>query len=179
VPDDDSRLVERTLGGDHGAYGELVRRHQTVAFRVAYVVTGSAEEAEDATQDGFVKAYRALRRFRADQPFRPWLIAIVANEARNRVRRVSRRREVPLDLLPAAEAPSTEEAAIARVERESLLRAVARLPDLHRDALTCRYLVGLSEAETAAALGCPTGTVKSRVARGLDALRTGMEAQLS
>ena len=68
-----------------------MRAHQEVAFRSAYLITGDASETEDASQEAFVKAYRALRRFRPDAPFRPWLLTIVANEARNRRKAASRR----------------------------------------------------------------------------------------
>src|ERR1700716_2250175 len=90
-PEDDSELFTRAQRGDTAAYEEIVRRYQQVAFRTAYMITGSAAEAEDAAQEGFVKAYRALNRFRAGAEPRPWLLRIVANEARNRVRSTQRR----------------------------------------------------------------------------------------
>src|SRR6266566_502858 len=76
----EARLLAAARAGDAGAYAQLVARHQDVAFRTAYLVAGSAAEAEDAAQDGFVKAYRALGRFRPGAPFRPWVLRIVANE---------------------------------------------------------------------------------------------------
>ena len=79
-------LVERARRGDANAFGELVREHEEIAFRTAVLITGSAAEAEEAAQEGFVKAYRGLRGFRAGEPLRPWLLTIVANEARNRRR---------------------------------------------------------------------------------------------
>ena len=91
-PLEESELVERAVAGDASAYGELVRMHQQIAMRTAWLVTRNATEAEDAVQEAFVKAYRALRggRFREGAAFRPWLLAIVANEARNRRRSVAR-----------------------------------------------------------------------------------------
>ena len=89
----ESELLDRARGGDEGAYGALVEMHEHIAFRVAYAVLHDAAEAEEAAQDGFVKAYRALGRFRRGSPFRPWLLRIVGNEARNRVRARSRREE--------------------------------------------------------------------------------------
>ena len=77
--------------GDHAAYSALVEAHRDIAFRVAYLVTGAAADAEDATQDAFVKAFRQIRRFDPDRPFRPWLLRIVGNEARNRRRSEARR----------------------------------------------------------------------------------------
>ena len=87
----ETALVERARHGDATAFGELVTMHQAAAFRVAYVLTASTAEAEDAAQEAFVKAYLALDRFRAGAPFRPWLLTIVGNEARNRLRARGRR----------------------------------------------------------------------------------------
>jgi RNA polymerase sigma-70 factor (ECF subfamily) len=171
-PLEERELVRRARRGDDRAFTELVRMHQEIAFRLAYVIAG--DEAEDAVQEGVLKAWRALGRFRAGAPFRPWLLRIVANEARNR-RRASGRR-ASLVLRAAREdvsggAPSPETAVLADAERARLLAALELLPDEARLALACRYLLELSEAETAAALGVRKGTVKSRVSRALDRLR--------
>ena len=174
-PPTEEELVERAKRGDEDAYEELVRAHQGIAFRTAYLLAGSAAEAEDAAQDGFVKAYRALGRFRRGSPLAPWLLRIVANEARNRRRSAVRRER--LALRAAAEVrlgdavPSPEAALLARESQERLLAAVERLSDDHRDAVACRYFLQLSEEETAAALGVRRGTVKSRLARALERLR--------
>ncbi|CAA9490528.1 MAG: RNA polymerase sigma factor RpoE, partial [uncultured Solirubrobacteraceae bacterium] len=88
---EDAELIVRARSGDRDAYGMLVQRHQRIAFRTAYAVCGDAADAEDAAQDAFVKAYRALGRFRDGSPWRPWLLTIVANEARNRRRSAGRR----------------------------------------------------------------------------------------
>ena len=149
--------------------------YQGIAFRIAYLVVGNAAEAEDAAQDGFVKAYRALHRFRSGEPLRPWLLKIVANEARNR-RRASTRRDA-LTLRATTEsssgeaAPSPEAALLATEQREALVAAVDRLPEQQRLVIACRYFLDLSEEETAAVLGVRRGTVKSRTARALDRLR--------
>ena len=88
----EARLVRRARDGDTEAYGELVTMHQDAAFRVACLLLGSAADAEDAAQEGFMRAYLALGRFREGEPFRPWLLQVVGNEARNR-RRAHGRRE--------------------------------------------------------------------------------------
>ena len=174
-PPTEEELVERAKRGDENAYEELVRAHQGIAFRTAYLVAGSAAEAEEAAQEGFVKAYRALGRFRRGAPFRPWLLQIVANEARNRRRSAGRR--AALALRAAAEgssggaAPSPEAAILARERREALLAGISRLRDPDREMLGCRFLLELSEEETAIALGVRRGTVKSRTARALERLR--------
>src|SRR5439155_13647115 len=95
-PLDEGELVLRAQRGDERAFAELMRTHQEVAFRVAYLIAGSAGEAEDAVQDGFIKAWRALGRFRRGAPLRPWLLQIVANEARNRRRSAGRRAALAL-----------------------------------------------------------------------------------
>jgi RNA polymerase sigma factor (sigma-70 family) len=156
---------------DLDSYDQLVREHQGIAFRTAYVITGSAADAEEVVQDAFVKAYRARGRFRSGAPFRPWLLAIVANEARNRRRSSARRARLSLQLAEerpsGGAAPSPEVALLAREERAELLAAVDRLGEEQRAAVACRYFLGLSEAETAAVLGCRPGTVKSRLSRAL------------
>src|SRR5262249_60266197 len=125
---------------------------------------GTAAGAGEGAQDGFVKAYRARGRFRRGAPFRPWLLRIVANEARNRRRSAARRER--LSLRAAAEArpgdavPSPEAALLSRESQGQLLAAVERLSDDHRDAIACRYLLDLSEAETAAPLAIRPPTLQ-------------------
>jgi RNA polymerase sigma-70 factor (ECF subfamily) len=174
-PLDETELVELARRGDLAAWETIVRAYQGIAFRTAYLLSGSAADAEEAVQDGFVKAYRALCRFRRGAPLKPWLLRIVANEAKNR-RRAAGRREA-LAVRAAAEdrrgdaVPSPEAALLAGEGRERLLAAVEQLSDEHRDAIVCRYFLELSEDETAAALGIRRGTVKSRLARALERLR--------
>jgi RNA polymerase sigma factor (sigma-70 family) len=177
-PPDDAALADRARRGDERAFEELVRMYQGIAFRTAYLLTGSSADAEDAAQVGFVKAWSALPRFRPGAPFRPWLLRIVANEAHNR-RRASGRRAALQVRATAAQppddaAPSPEGAALGRADREELLRAVERLDERDRDVLACRYFLELSEEETAEVLGVRRGTVKSRTARALERLRAEM-----
>lgn len=165
----------RAQQGDARAFEELVRGEWEVAFRVAVVVTGDAAEAEDAAQQALVNAWRALARFDPDRPFRPWLLQIVANEARNRRRSAGRRTRLALQVERASAsgdaAPSPETTVVTGDEQRRLLDALEALPDDGRAVLACRYLLGLSEQETAAALHVRRGTVKSRSARALDRLR--------
>jgi RNA polymerase sigma factor (sigma-70 family) len=171
----EEELVERARRGDAAAFEELVVSYQGIAFRTAYLLAGDAADAEEAAQDAFVKAYRALGRFRRGAPFRPWVLAIVANEARNRRRASGRRAALTVrareeDRLGGA-APSPEAALLTGEKRERLLHAVESLADEHRDVIVCRYFLELSEEETAAALGLRRGTVKSRTSRALERLR--------
>jgi RNA polymerase sigma-70 factor (ECF subfamily) len=172
-------LVQRAKGGDVDAYQQLVRCHQTAAFRVAMLITSNAAEAQDAANDAMVKAFYALGRFRSESPFRPWLLRIVANEARNRRRSSTRR----ANLAGRAElarpssgdaAPSPEDAVIASMEHQALFEAINRLERRDREVIALRYLAELTEAETAAALDCAVGTAKSRLSRALKRLRTAM-----
>ncbi len=154
--------------------------HGDVAFRIAYLIVGSAPDAEDVTQDAFVKAYGALGRFRRGRPFRPWLLAIVANEARNRRRSAGRRTALTLrvaeEIRPGDAAPSPEAVVLAKDRQRELLAALSRLSEEHRLVLACRYFLELNEAECAAALGVRTGTVKSRISRALERLREEVPA---
>ena len=188
-PLDERELVLRAQRGDERAFADLVRAHQELAFRVAYLITGSPSEAEDAAQDGLVKAWRAIGRFRAGEPWRPWLLAIVANEARNRRRSAGRRAALALraerdptswtstsgDAAPFPGTSPPEATALAADERSRLLAALDALPEDARSVLACRYLLELSEDETAAALGLRRGTVKSRTSRALERLRETYE----
>ena len=181
-PLDEAELVERARRGDLPAWETIVRTHQGIAFRTAYLLAGSAADAEEAAQDAFVKAYRALGRFRRGAPLRPWLLRIVANEARNRRRSAGRRDALALraaaEHRPGDAVPSPEAALLSRESQEQLLAAVERLSDEHRDAIVCRYLLDLSEEETAAALRIRRGTVKSRLSRALARLREELEGDL-
>jgi RNA polymerase sigma factor (sigma-70 family) len=174
-PLDESELIRRAQRGDTHAYEELVNAYQGIAFRTAYLIARNASDAEDAAQDGFVKAWRALGRFREGAPFRPWLLRIVANEASNRRRSAGRRAGLALRAATAEPsgdaAPSPEAALLSSEQRAELLAAVDELPEEQRDVVALRYFLGLSEAEVAETLAIPQGTVKSRNARALERLR--------
>lgn len=174
-PREERDLVLLAQAGDARAYEELVRPHQEIAFRVAHLITRNADDAQDAAQEGLVKAWRALGRFHPTRPLRPWLLQVVANEARNRRRSAGRREHLAVraaGAVPSGEAaPSPEDAALAADDRRTLLAALEQLPTTAREILACRFLLELSEDETGAVLGLRRGTVKSRTARALDRLR--------
>ena len=181
-PLDDTALVERAKNGDVNAYEALVQHYQELAFRVAYQVTGNAADAEDAAQEAFVNAYYALNRFRAGAPFRPWLLRIVANEARNR-RTAASRRTALTERAQVAQAsgeagPSPEAAAEADEFRSILIKTLQALREEDRLILSYRLFFDLSEAEMADALNCPRGTVKSRLSRALGRLRAALPEDL-
>ncbi len=175
VPDlDDGELIARAQDGNVDAYEELVRRYQQVAYRTAFLITRSRADAEDVAQSAFIKAYNALRRFTPGSAFRPWLLAIVANEGRNHRRWTFRHRGFSLRMAEDLEAPGPEEAVLAR--EPGLLHAVNRLREEDRLVIVYRYFLDLSEAEMAKALGVARGTVKSRLSRALSRLRGLLEA---
>jgi RNA polymerase sigma factor (sigma-70 family) len=175
-PRDEAALVDRACRGDARAYEEIVQAYQGIAFRTAYLITGNAADAEDAAQDGFVKAYYALGRFRRGAPLRPWLLQIVANEARNRRRSAGRREHLALRVAtqePSGDAAPSPESALLDAERRSaLLERMNELPEDQRLCLALRYFLELSEEETANVLDVRPGTVKSRTARALERLRS-------
>src|SRR2546423_8668108 len=177
-PLDDTALVERARNGDVNAYETLVQHYQELAFRVAYQVTGDAADAEDAAQEAFVNAYYALGRFRPGAPFRPWLLRIVANEARDRRVAAHRRTTLAQRALVAQTsgeaAPSPEKAAEADEFRATLVASLRRLRDDDRLILAYRLVFHPSQGEVGGALQGPKGTVKSRLSRAPRRPRAGL-----
>ncbi|MFL6143891.1 MAG: RNA polymerase sigma factor [Labedaea sp.] len=169
----DQQVVIRARAGDQDAYALLVARYGALAHRTAYLL-GAGPNTEDVVQEAFVKGFRGLTGFRPDAPFRPWLLRIVANEARNLNRSARRRAALELRVAGRAEqlsAAGPESIALSSASRTALLDAVRALPEKDALVLTCRYFLELSEAETAQVLGWPRGTVKSRLSRALARLR--------
>lgn len=179
MPDDldDATLIALAQRDDRDAYGALVRRYQDVAFRTAFVIVRDASDAEDAAQSAFIKAWLAMGRFRTGSLFRPWLLQIVANEARNlgiaRSRRLNRQEPDSEEAMQsvADSRPDPDLLASASEDARWLLDHLAHLRDDDRLVIACRYLLDLSETETASVLDCPRGTVKSRLSRALGRLR--------
>lgn len=173
-PTGEAELVDAAQQGDVDAFTRLVDRYRSQALRLAYGIAG--DEAEDAVQDAFVKAFRALDKFQPHSAFRPWLFTIVANEARNRRRSMSRRTNLELRVSrqPRFDGPAADEEAARHEQRRRLLDAVAALPDNYREVVALRFFAALSEIDTARALSCPVGTAKSRLSRALDLLRVSL-----
>jgi RNA polymerase sigma-70 factor, ECF subfamily len=177
---EEAELVESARRGDHGAYEALLRRHEQVAFRTALLIVTSPADAEDVVQEAFVKAYRALGRFRAGAPFRPWLLRIVGNEARNHRRATGRRafhqhRAGALEPLPSSGTPHDE--LLRREEGRRVRAAVDRLANGERTAIVARYFVGLTDKEAAAILNVPRAALRLRAWRGLQRLRRELEME--
>jgi RNA polymerase sigma factor (sigma-70 family) len=167
--------VRRAREGDAAAYGELARRHRAAALRVATVVLGAPEGADDVVQQALERAWRAIVRVDPGRPFGPWLLRIVANAARNDRRSRGRRARLALRVAgragAGADAASPEEAAVTAADRETVVAALNRLAAGDRLVLALRHFEQLSEAEMAAVLDCAPGTVKSRLSRATARLR--------
>ncbi len=180
-PSDDEALVLRARSGDLTAFNALVLRHQDAVYSLALRVLGSPEAAEDATQEAFLRAYRALGSFRGGS-MRAWLFSIVTNLARDDLRRRSRRRERSLDqalvsdseaapLDPPDPGPTPEALAVGADLRRMLEAALAELPAEWRLVIVLADVHQLSYEEVAGIAGLPLGTVKSRISRGRGRLR--------
>jgi RNA polymerase sigma-70 factor, ECF subfamily len=180
VVTDDADLIALARNGNGQAFDEMVRRYQDLAFRVALVLVGDAETAADAAQEAVIKAYRALDRFDTARPFRPWLLRIVANQARDSLKSRSRREAFAVRLGERQQRGgdrSLEDTVVADDENQRLAAALNELRPEERKVIAMRYFLGLSEGEMAEALVCRRGTVKSRLSRALAHLRLVLEPE--
>jgi RNA polymerase sigma-70 factor (ECF subfamily) len=169
----DPELVARVLGGDLDAYATLVDRHRDFVYSIVLRIVGNTADAEDLTQDAFVKTFRVLPTFRGESKFSSWLYRIAVNFALAHVRR---RQRAPLsedvdhepEFASAFAAPAgggPEEAALDEELRSRVREAIGRLPPHFRAVVTLYYLQERSYVETAAVLGLPLGTVKTHLHR--------------
>jgi RNA polymerase sigma-70 factor, ECF subfamily len=183
---DEARLAATLAIDLDGSFEQVVRVYQDRLFAFAWRLTGSAPDAEEGTQDAFVRAYRALQRYPAEQVrtlrLRPWLYQITLNVVRNRARRAGvptvRMDGVLADGLVDGAAEQPEMVAELADERRRLARLVAHLPARYRGAVVLRHVQGLSYAEAAEILGQPVGTTKSNAHRGLRLLRAALEGEV-
>ena len=170
---DESTLIPRAVHGDPAAWEPLILAHQESVFRLAYLLLGDPDDAEDIAQETFLRAWKALKRFDTARPLRPWLLSIAANLARNR------RRSAGRYFAAVTRAFRNEPAILASVEEKNaqhteageLWKAVQRLSLPDRQVVYLRYFLELSVAETADVLQVAEGTVKSRMNRALERLR--------
>ncbi|HEX4539071.1 MAG TPA: sigma-70 family RNA polymerase sigma factor [Acidimicrobiales bacterium] len=184
-------LTVRLSSDLDGAFSEVVGSYRQAVYTTALRMSGRPVDAADLAAEAFLRAYQALRGYPPERirelQLRPWLVTIVLNLWRNQVRTASRRpAQVPLDSSPEPRAPSggPEEHLRRRELRSVVEDLLAELPETQRLSVVLRHIVGLSFSETAAVLGCPEGTAKSHVSRGLARLRvliadTNLEEELT
>ena len=169
-------LIRRAKAGDESAMSELLGMHTQQAHRLAQHFVRNAADAQDATQNAFVKAFTNLDRFEERRPFAPWLMRIVTREALNLQRAESTRFAFWQRLLQRPEAHESVESIVqVRAQQRDLWRAVNRLKTNDRTVLTLSYFMGMSEAEVADALGIKRGAVKKRKYSALRRLRALVE----
>jgi RNA polymerase sigma-70 factor, ECF subfamily len=175
---DDERVVAQVVSGSREAFDELVRRHRGPIYTLIRTLAGDESDAEDLTQECFVRAYVAIVRFRREASFRTWLTRIAVNVVRTHLARQRRARQpVSLDVVEDGE-PSTNAALVVSSDleasltrRQAIERALALLPEDYRIALTLRDIHGFEYHEIAGVLNVPIGTIESRVFRARRRLR--------
>ena len=169
---DESTLIGRAANGDAAAWEPLVLAHQEAVFRLAYLLLGDPDDAEDVAQESFLRAWNHLKRFDATRPLRPWLLSIASNLASNRRRSIGRYVSALTRAFRDEPAPpGIEEKSLQRMEANNLWKAVQNLNVTDQQVVYLRYFLDLSVAETSEALGVAEGTVKSRLSRALERLR--------
>jgi RNA polymerase sigma-70 factor (ECF subfamily) len=179
TPPDEPALVRAAQQGDAAAFTEIVRRYQRAVYRVAYGLTRNAADADDLAQETFVRAWRALDRFRPDEPLYPWLSRIAINLSYSLFRRRKRRPETSIE--PLIEAgrqwagqEDPERDAVERERDAKIAESFSELKEDHRAVLVLRVVEGLSYEEIARTLHVPVGTVMSRLSRARSELRAGL-----
>ena len=176
----DQKLVERVQKGDKGAFDLLVLKYQHKIVNLIMRYVRDPDLAQDIAQDAFIKAYRALPRFRGDSAFYTWMYRIAVNTAKNHLAAQRRRpMDVELDLQDPEqydlharlkETDTPEGVTLSNELKETVERAIAALPEDLRTAIVLRELEGMSYEEIAQTMECPVGTVRSRIFRARDAI---------
>ena len=178
-------FIDKLREGDEAAYETLIDRYSGDIYALLYRLTGNPEEAEDLTQDTFLRVVRSIKTFRGESELRTWLFRIAINESRNRFRWWKRRKRdltISLDAnigesetrfsdTLAASTVSPEESALIHEREDALNAALFEIPTVYREAIVLCDTEGMSYEETATALGISIGTVKSRISRGREELR--------
>jgi RNA polymerase sigma-70 factor (ECF subfamily) len=170
---EESTLIRHAANGDAAAWESLMQAHQEAVFRLAYLLLGDPDDAQDTAQESFLRAWKYLKRFDTSRPLRPWLLSITANLSRNRRRSAGRYfaalmrafRDEPASM-------RIEEKSMQSMDASELWHAVQTLGIAEQQIVYLRYFLDLSVAETAQVLQVAEGTVKSRLSRALEKLRT-------
>ena len=169
-------LISRARTGDREAFGALVEQYRDNVYRLAYRMCGNAYDADEAAQEAFVAAWRALPNFRGDAKFSTWLYRLTTNAAIDVMRREKRHQTVGdgemIDLADDADSP--QETVERTEQQEAVQKALATLSEEYREVLLLRYMEELDYAEIAEVLQLPSGTVKSRINRAKAALKAAL-----
>lgn len=179
-PEVERELLHKCMAGDARFYEPLVRAYEPVGLRIAVGMLGDVDDARDALQDAFVKAWQNLSRFEPGRPFAPWFFQILRNQCRDRIRsRQSRAkfetRDERLQLRAAGPESGPERKLQRSVAEETLWNALGAVGAEHREVLVLKELQGLKYGEIAAILGIPEGTVASRLYHARRALKEALE----
>jgi RNA polymerase sigma-70 factor (ECF subfamily) len=167
LPAEELELIQRSLNGDLEAWGEIVSRYKEAVFAVTLSILRNWADAEDATQDAFIRAYENLRHYDLSRKFSTWLFTVAANVAKNALRKRKRQKEPPFS---EAEDDPTEEVH-QDLRLAAVRRAVTELPEVYRLPVMLYYWHGLPVEEIAQVLGVPAGTVKTRLYRARALIR--------
>lgn len=169
-------LISRARGGDREAFGALVEQYRDNVYRLAYRMCGNAYDADEAAQEAFVAAWRALPNFRGDAKFSTWLYRLTTNAAIDVMRREKRHQTVgDGEMMELADDADSPQETVERTEQqEAVQKALATLSEEYREVLLLRYMEELDYAEIAEVLQLPSGTVKSRINRAKAALKTAL-----
>ena len=169
-------LISRARGGDREAFGELVEQYRDNVYRLAYRMCGNAYDADEAAQEAFVAAWRALPTFRGDAKFSTWLYRLTTNAAIDVMRREKRHQTVgDGEMMELADDAASPQETVERTEQqEAVQTALATLSEEYREVLLLRYMEELDYAEIAEVLQLPSGTVKSRINRAKAALKNAL-----
>ena len=169
---DDPTLIRHAVEGDTAAWEALMRAHQEAVFRLAYLIVGDPDDAEDVAQETFLRAWKHLKGFDTTRPLRPWLLSIASNLSSNRRRSAGRYFVALTRAFRDEPAPATvEEKSSEQSKANELWKAVQKLNMQDQQIVYLRYFLDLPIAEAALALQVAEGTVKSRLSRALDKLR--------
>jgi len=175
---DEYTVIKRAQKGDKGAFETLVRTHERRVYNVALQMLGNAQDAEDCTQDTFIKVYRYLPEYAARAKFSTWLYRVTINACTDFIRKRNRPNVVSIDQLqtdgyewPAVALEQPDQVLLNAELRDQIRLCLAQLPEEYRSAVVLRDVQGLAYEEIAQVLRCSLGTVKSRINRGRHMLR--------
>ena len=167
----DAEAVRLCQDGSLDAFRHLVERYQDVLYGTAYLMTSNGAIAGECVQESFLSAWRGIGGFRSGSPVKPWLVRILVNTVLD----LRRRRNLPTAYIEGADLLGEDDPAKQVSDKEAIRQALAVLPEEQRQVVMLKYFTGMSTSETAEALGCAEGTVKSRLHRALQHMRIELE----